>query len=77
LDARALLCGLARSGERSSEHFGSAVERVEQIFCWSRRRCESDAVAQIVKIIHFLVRHHDNTPESKAQLYVRTELVQN
>ena len=67
-----------RGGEHVSEHFGSAAERAERIFCWSRGRRGSDVVAQIVKIIHFFsVPHHANTRESKAQLYARTELVQN
>jgi hypothetical protein len=65
---------LAQGGER----FGAAVERAERIFLWSWQRRESDVVAQIVKIIHFFsVPHHANTRESKAQLYARTELVQN
>jgi hypothetical protein len=54
------------------------MERPEQIRGWSRDRRESDVVAQILKIIHFFsVPHHANTRESKAQLYDRTELVQN
>jgi hypothetical protein len=67
-----------RGGERGTEQFVSAAERVGWIYSWSRVRRESDGGAQIVKIIHFFsVPHHANTREPKAQLYDRTELVQN
>jgi hypothetical protein len=78
LDTYALWCSVTRGGERSSEHFGTPAELAGRIFCWWRRRRESDLVAQIVKIVQFFsLPHHANTPESKAQLYGPTEVVQN
>jgi len=65
-----------RGAETWPEHFGAEAECGERIFSgqWER---ETVAFARILKSIHFLFAHKANTRGSWAQLYVRTDVVQN
>jgi len=55
------MCLLARGGER----LGAAVERAGQVFCWSWRRRESSAVAQILNTMHFFQSRTTLTRQSR------------